>query len=217
MKTYRNLYAPLCSYENLYLAYLKARREKSKKEYVILFEKNLKENLENLKRELELQTYHPHSLKKFIVRDPKTRTIHASAFQDRIIHHAIVNILEPIFEKIFISDSYASRKNKGTHPAVRRFMYFMGKASRSGKRVKRNAYSNNSIEGYVFKADIQRYFDTVDHEVLLSILRKKIRDEKVIWLVQIVLNNFDSPVKGKGMPLGNFTSQFFANVYLPEF
>ncbi len=162
---------------------MKARREKSKKEYVLHFEKNLQKELERLQSELLLHTYRPFPLKKFIVRDPKTRTIHASAFQDRVVHHALVNILEPIFEKIFIYDSYASRKNKGTHPAVDRFIQFMRRVSHNGKKVKKRRYNNNSIEGYVFKADIRHYFDTVNHDVLLSILSKIIRDEKVIWLV----------------------------------
>ena len=187
MKTYRNLYGRLCSYENLHLAYTKARREKSKKEYVQRFEENLQQELELLQYELRSGTYKPLPLKKFIVRDPKTRTIHASAFRDRVVHHALVNILEPIFERIFIFDSYASRKNKGTHPAVKRFMEFMRKVSRNGKKVRQNAYTNNSIEGYILKADIKHYFDTVDHAVLLSILRKKIQDEQLMWLVDNAL------------------------------
>lgn len=216
MKTYRNLYGRLCSYENLHLAYTKARRQKSKKEYVQRFEENLQQELELLQHELRSGTYRPLPLKKFIVRDPKTRTIHASAFRDRVVHHTLVNILEPIFERIFIFDSYASRKNKGTHPAVERFMEFMRKASRNGKKVRQNAYTNNSIEGYILKADVKHYFDTVDHEVLLSILRKKIQDEQLIWLVRVILDNFEAPLKGRGMPLGNYTSQFFANIYLNE-
>lgn len=216
MKKHGNLYNTLCSYENLHSAYSKARRGKSRKEYVTNFEKNLKQELEILRRELISQTYEPRPLKKFIVRDPKTRTIHASAFRDRAVYHALVNVIEPIFEKIFIHDSFASRKNKGTHPAVKRFIYFMRKVSRNGRLVKNKSYTNNSIEGYVLKADIQHYFDSVDHAVLLSIIKKKIEDEKILWLIKVILNNFESPIQGKGMPLGNYTSQFFANVYLNE-
>ena len=215
MKTYNRLYEKLCSYDNLYLAYQKAQKEKTKKEYVIDFEAHLEGNLIRLQKKLQTFYYKPNKLKKFIVRDPKTRTIHASAFRDRVVHHALVNILEPIFERIFIQDSYASRKDKGTHPAVNRFILFMRKVSRNGKCVK-NSWNRNSICGYVFKADIKKYFDNVDHEVLLGIIGRKVRDSGVLWLVKVILDNFDSPLKGKSMPLGNYTSQFFANVYLNE-
>src|SRR3989344_4707994 len=107
MKTYRSLYSKLCSQENLYLAYKKARKGKSKKVSVIEFEVNLNENLKDLQNQLVNFTYKPQPLRRFIVRDPKTRTIHASAFVDRIVHHALINIIQPIFEKRFIHDSYA--------------------------------------------------------------------------------------------------------------
>ena len=132
MKTYKNLYNKLCTTENLNLAYEKARKGKSQKDSVIEFDKNIKENLEQLQKELINFTYQPKPLKKFIVRDPKTRTIHASAFRDRIVHHMLVNILEPIFEKIFIYDSFASRKDKGTHLAIARFDKFKRKVSLNG-------------------------------------------------------------------------------------
>src|SRR3989344_2979950 len=215
MKTYNRLYERLYSYENLYLAYQKARKEKTKKQYVLDFEAYLEGNLIRLKKDLQTFDYKPNKLKKFIVRDPKTRTIHASAFRDRVVHHALVNVLEPIFEKVFIHDSYASRKDKGTHPAVARFLYFMRKVSRNGRCVK-NSWNGNSICCYVFKADIKKYFDNVGHAVLLGIIRRKVKDEGVLWLVKVILDNFDSPLKVKGMPLGNYTSQFFANVYLNE-
>ena len=215
MKTYKKLYADLCSLENLELAFRKARKRKSKKPYVIEFEKNLQQELKDLKYELESLTYKPRPLKRFIVRDPKTRTIHSSAFRDRVVYHALVNILEPIFEKTFIHDSYASRINKGTHNAITRFDKFKREVSNNGMLVK-DAFDDNLIKGYVLKADIKRYFETVDHEILLKIVKRKIRDEKVIWLINQILVNFDSEVNGKGMPLGNLTSQFFANVYLNE-
>ena len=215
MKTYSNIYRNLCSLANLGYAYLKARRGKSKKFYVKYFEDNLRQELEKLKEELINHTYKPKPLKGFIIIDPKTRKIHSSTFRDRIVHHAIVNILEPIFEKIFIYDSFASRKNKGSHLAVNRFEQFMRKVSFNGKLVK-NAINDNQIEGYCLKADIKSYFDNVDHEILLSIINKKCEDKNIILLVKQVLDNFDPKTKGKGMPLGNYTSQFFANVYLNE-
>jgi len=217
MKSYNNLYSILCSSENIRLAYEKARKGKSKNKSVIEFEKNLHVNLYNLREELMTFSYKPLHLKRFIIRDPKSRVIHASAFRDRIIHHAIINVLILIYEKIFIYDSYASRIDKGVHQALSRFDLFKRKVSRNGKRVRSGGVRTaNSIEGYVLKCDIKHYFDTVDHEVLLSILRRKIKDENLIQLIKKVLDNFESPFKGKGMPLGNYTSQFFANVYLNE-
>ena len=215
MKTYNNLYEKICSLKNLTLALRKARKGKTKEEYVIRFEENTEENLLSLQKELIEQTYKPHSLRSFIIRDPKTRKIHSSIFKDRIVHHAIVNILEPIFEKIFIYDSYASRKDKGTHKAIERFKGFMRKVSGNGRLVK-DALNNNMTEGYTLKADIRHYFDEIDHEILIKIIKKKIDDEDIIWLIRQILNNFNSGIAGKGMPLGNLTSQFFANVYLNE-
>lgn len=132
MKTYKNLYETLCSTENLHLAYSKAKQGKSKKSSVIEFDKDIATNLLKLQEELLSFTYQPKPLKRFIVRDPKTRTIHASTFRDRIVHHMLVNILEPIFEKIFIYDSYASRKDKGAHVAIARFDKFKLKVSQNG-------------------------------------------------------------------------------------
>ncbi|HUS50800.1 MAG TPA: reverse transcriptase/maturase family protein [Candidatus Paceibacterota bacterium] len=214
MKTHKNLYSNLCSYDNLLSAFQKARKGKSKKVYVINFERNLNNNLKVLQEDLIKKTYYPSNLKKFIIRDPKTRTIHSSIFRDRIVHHAIVNILSPIYEKIFIYDSFASRKNKGSHKAIKRFEYFIRKVSSNGQLVK-NSFNNNSIKGYVLKADFRRYFDSINHKVLIKILRRKINDENLIWLVNRVLSNFEINM-GIGMPLGNYTSQFFANVYLNE-
>src|SRR3989344_1402290 len=215
MKTYKNLYSKLCSIENLRLAFKKSRKDKTLLPYVVEFEENLDENLMELHKELSAFIYKPNELKRFIVRDPKTRTIHASVFRDRVVYHAIVNILEPIFDKRFIYDSHASRKNKGTHNAVKRFDKFKRKISKNGKLAE-NAYNKNNIIGYVLKADIKHYFNNVDHERLLEIIERKIKDKNIIWLIKQILNNFDSSIKGKGMPLGNLTSQFFANVYLNE-
>ena len=211
MKTYNKLYEKLYSEDNLISAFRKARKGKSKKEYVVDFESDLVKNIRLLQIELKLKIYKPHKLKKFIIRDPKTRTIHASIFRDRIVHHAIINLIQPIYEKIFIYDSFASRKFKGTHLAVERFEYFVKKVSSNGRKIK-NPFNNNSITGYVFKADIKHYFDTINHEILINILRKKIKDEDFIGLIKIVLDNFEN--SEKGLPLGNYTSQFFANIYL---
>ena len=205
MKTYNNLWEELCSYENLELAFRKARKHKTLKPYVIEFEKNLNENLLQLRAELLMLTYKPKPLETFILRDPKTRKISKSDFRDRVVHHALCNIIEPIFEKVFIFDSYANRKGKGTLKALQRFDYFKRKVSK-----------NNTKQCFVLKADIRHYFDTVDHEVLVEIIKRKIKDKNVIWLIKTILQNHKTTEVGKGMPLGNLTSQFFANVYLDK-
>jgi len=213
MKTYKNLYPKLCSYKNLEKAFKKAKKRKSSKSYVKEFEENLNGNLLKLKRELETFTYKPKPLTKFTIRDPKTRVIRKSAFRDRIVHHAIVNILEPIYEKIFIYDNYANRIDKGTILALKRFDKFKKKVSQNGKLIYSTQYKN-LIKGYVFKADIKKFFDSVDQEKLIEIIKRKIKDKRMIWLVTQILKNFDN--KKIGMPLGNMTSQFFANVYLND-
>ncbi len=201
--------------DNLTHAYEKAKRGKTRKESVIEFTKNLDINLRLLHEQLLNQTYKPRPLRKFIIRDPKTRTIHASSFRDRVVHHLLINILEPIFEPRFIYDCHASRKHKGTLRAIQRFDEFKRQVTRGGRLVD-NSYSRNSIIGYVFKADVRHFFDTVDHEILIDTISSKIKDEKVIWLIKQILENFEGEIKGVGMPLGNFTSQFFANVYLTK-
>ena len=198
-----DLYNKLCSYDNLFLAYTKAIKHKTTTDYVVEFEKDLQNNLLVLRSELLLHSYQPKPSVNFIVRDPKTRKISKSDFRDRVVHHTLCNIIEPIFEKSFIYDSYANRIGKGTLKAIERFDKFKRKASK-----------NNKVKCYILKADIQKYFENVDHNILLSTIKKKIADKRVIWLAQKILAN--SSNQNKGMPLGNLTSQFFANVYLNE-
>ena len=128
MKTYGHLYSRLCDYNNLFLAFQKAKQRKAKKEYVIAFEKNLENNLYALQWELLTHTYRLRPLTTFTVRDPKTRKISASNFRDRVIHHAVCNIIEPIFEPRFIFDTFANRKGKGTLAALKRFYAFFSEA-----------------------------------------------------------------------------------------
>ena len=199
------MYETLCSYENLELAFSRARKGKTKKSYVIEFESNLKENLLTLRNELLMQTYRPKPLTTFILCEPKTRKISRSDFRDRVIHHALCNVIEPLFEKSFIFDSYANRIRKGTLKAIQRFDYF-----------KRKVTKNFSRNGFVLKADIKHYFETVDQKILLSLVKRKIPDDRVLWLIERILANYSTEKEGKGMPLGNLTSQFFANVYLNE-
>lgn len=176
-----NLFNQLCSYENLELAFEKARKRKTLKKYVIDFEKNLKNNLLKLQSEIIFHIYKPKPLETFIIRDPKTRKISKSDFRDRIVHHAICNVIEPIFDNGFIYDSYANRKWKGSLKALERFDFFKGKVSQ-----------NNTKDCYILKADIKHYFDDVDHDVLISIIKNKIKDSRVMWLINIILNNHSS-------------------------
>ena len=172
------MYEQIYAYENLYSAYLKARQGKTTIRYVVKFEKDLEENLHKLSEELRLQTYEPKPLKTFIIRDPKTRKISKSKFRDRVIHHALVNVIGHLFQKQFIYDSHANQIGKGTLKALQRFELFQRKVSK-----------NNTRQSYVFKADIRHYFEEVDHTILLSILKRKITDEKVLWLIKQILAN----------------------------
>ena len=182
------MYEKIYSFENLLLAYIKASKGKKQKYYVRKFEENLEENLIKLSEELRLQTYQPKPLKTFIIRDPKTRKISKSRFRDRVIHHAIVNVIGPLFQKSFIYDSHANQIGKGTLKAIERFDLFKRKVSK-----------NNSLKCYVFKADIKHYFEEVDHNVLISILKRKIVHEKVLWLIgKILANNSISLALGGG-------------------
>lgn len=151
-----------------------------------------------------IQSYKTKPLKTFILRDPKTRKISKSDFRDKVVHHAVCNIIEPIFDKTFIFDNCAGRKNKGTSLALKRFTKFQLKTT-----------NNLTSEGHCLKADIKHYFREVDHNILLNIIQKKIRCHKTIWLIKQILK-YKCHKNSKGMPLGNFTSQFFASIYLNE-
>jgi len=153
MKTHKNLYNQIISFENLILAWKKARKGKTKKFYVLEFEKELFFQLMALHYELKYKYYKPKPLTVFILRDPKTRKISKSHFRDRIIHHALCNIIEPIFDKTFIHDSSANRIGKGTLFALKRFDKFVRKVSRNGKT--KGKFNKNQIKGYCFKADIK--------------------------------------------------------------
>jgi len=215
MKSYNNIYEKIISLKNLILAWKKARKGKTKKDYVKIFEKNLGYNLRLLHYELKNKIYFPLPLKTFILRDPKTRKISKSFFRDRIVHHALVRIIEPIFDKTFIYDNCANRIGKGTLFALKRF-----------ERFQRKVTCNLTSGGYCLQADIRHYFDEIDKDILLEIIQRKISDEQTIWLIKQILKvqtrerERERETRGnlihKGIPLGNLTSQFFANIYLNE-
>lgn len=137
METYSKFFHKLCDYDNLLLAFIKARKRKTKKEYVQQFEANLANELYHLQWELLTHAYKPRPMTTFTVRDPKTRKICSSDFRDRVIHHAICNVIEPIFDKRFIHDTFANRKGKGTLAALKRFDFFMRKVTGNGRMTSR--------------------------------------------------------------------------------
>lgn len=217
-KTYTNLYESVCSKENIMLAFMKARRRKTKRNYIVEFEANLEQNLDQLKYELDSFTYSPAAPSVFIVKDPKTRKISAPAFRDRVVHHALCNIIGPILQKNFIHDSFANQIGKGTHRAIKRFEHFARKVEYSNSRGvsrERESYKKH-ICGHVLKADVRHYFDNIDHDILVEIVERKIKDPNVIWLIKEIIQPGKGPPDRKGLPLGNLTSQFFANVYLND-
>ena len=200
MKTYNNLFNDVCSFENLHLAYLKARRCKRYRKEILKFSYNLEKNLLRLRSELKNQVYHHDPYREFTVNDSKKRRIKTAPFQDRVVHHALCNIIEPIFDKGFIFDSYACRKEKGTHRAIKRLEKFL----RSNKNL------------YVLKCDISKYFASIEHQILLELIKKRIADQKALWLVKEILNSTYEKKLGTGIPIGNLTSQLFASIYLNE-
>jgi len=199
MKTYKNLFDKICSFENLHLAYLKARKCKRYRNEILKFSYNLEENLLNLQEELLNQTYQHGGYREFIVCDAKKRHIKAAPFRDRVAHHALCNVIEPIFDKGFIYDTYACRAERGTHKAIKRFQSFL----------------KNNLNSYCLKCDISKYFDNIDHQILFKLIQKKIVDQKVLWLIKRILESSNKEF-GKGIPIGNLTSQLFANIYLNE-
>lgn len=169
------------------------------------FEFNLEENIFQLYNDLKNNRYKHGPYIAFYVRDPKLRHIHKATVRDRLFHHAVFRVLYSIFDKNFIYDSYSCRLGGGTHLAVKRLEKFIAKLS-----------GNNRRTIYALKCDIRKFFDSVDKEILLGIIKIKIKDNNSIKLISIILNSF-SKEQGKGLPLGNVTSQLFANIYLNEF
>jgi len=170
-KTYKHLFEKVCSFDNLYTAYIKARKGKRFKPDVDNFSYNLEHELIQLEKDLLDGSYEPGEYHQFMIHEPKERLISAAPFRDRVLHHAIHQVIEPIFEKQFIYDSYACRVGKGTHAAVRRFKEFL---------------RHNS---YVLKCDIEKYFPSIDHQILLELINRRIRDEKLISLIAKIIEN----------------------------
>ena len=157
-----------------------------------------------MRQDLKNKIYKHFNYTAFNVCDPKLRRIHKACARDRVLHHAIFRILYPIFDRNFIFDSYSCRVNKGTHGAVKRLEIFARKISK-----------NNSVNIFALKCDIKKFFDSIDQNILMKLIQNKIADENALWLIGEVIKSFEK-TKDKGLPLGNVTSQLFANIYLNE-
>lgn len=211
------MYDELTSWSNLLLAYKRASAGKRGHPNVAAFEYRLEDNLLRLQEDLRQRTYRPGKYASFYIHEPKRRLISAAPFHDRVVHHALCNIIEPIFERSFIFDSYANRVGKGTHRALDRCQEF-------ARRFK-----------YVMPLDLRQFFPSIDYAILRATLARKIGDPEVLWLVDQIFasgegvlreaynmvyfpgDDLFASLRPRGLPIGNLTSQFWANVYLNAF
>lgn len=200
-----DLFYHIISTKNLLAAWREFRRSKNKKPDIQKFEFNLEKNILDIHFSLRRKTYLNEPYVPFYVYDPKRRHIHKAHVRDRVVHQAIFRQLYHIFDPCFIYDSYACRFEKGTHAGVNKLEVFLRKET---KNYTRNAW--------VLKCDIAKFFDSIDHEVLKNILYRKIECIETRWLLENIIKSFEKE-KSKGLPLGNVTSQLFANVYMNVF
>ncbi len=208
------LFSAVTDVHNLLLAWRKARKGKRSQPPAAAFEQRAGEHLLELWAELRTQRYAPGPYTSFVIHEPKRRLISAAPFRDRVVHHALCNVIEPLFERRFIHDSYANRQGKGTHAALARAQHFA--------RTHR----------YVLPCDVQQFFPAIDHVILETALARVIGDEEVRWLCRTILasgrgvladaydmvyfpgDDLLAALRPRGLPIGNLTSQFWANVYL---
>ena len=214
MKTYRRLYDTICSLENLYLAARKARRLKSRKRYVEDFALYRERILHGLREELLDRSYLPGKYREFRIYDPKERLICAAPYRDRVIHHALCNVLGPIIERRFVADSYSCQRGKGTLAAMERCRQYTNKFR------------------WVLKCDVRKFFQSVDHGILMRKLERIIHCDDTLELCRRIIDSFndtEAPVlvfagddlftgasRLRGLPIGNLTSQLWGNFYLDE-
>lgn len=209
MKRYGNLWPSFVSWENLLLAARKARRGKRDRPVVRDFDFDLERNLLDLQRELDSGNYRPGKFSTHWITRPKPRLISAAPYRDRVVHHALMNVMEPILDRHFHDHSYACRKGKGTHAAADRLQCLM----------RRNSH--------LVQCDIRKYFPSIDHAILKHLFRRKVKDKRTLALMDLIVDssNDQEPVpdwfpgdtllapaeRRKGLPIGNLTSQWFAN------
>ena len=165
------------------------------------------DHLFDLHQDLANKTYRHSSYESFVITDPKRRLIHKASVRDRILHHALYRKLYPFFDRTFISDSFSCRNEKGMHKAIDRFRSFAFKVSQ-----------NHTKTCWVLKCDIRQFFASIDHHVLLAILNESIVDRDIIWLLEKIIESFETENRqAVGLPLGNLTSQLFSNIYMNRF
>ncbi len=203
---FNHSYNNIISLENLLLAWKEFKKGKKSRIDVQIFERNLMSNILSLHHDLVTRVYKHGDYFAFNISDPKPRNIHKASVRDRLLHHAIYRILYPFFDRTFVTDSYSCRVNKGTHRALKRFEYFARKVSK-----------NHTKTCWVLKCDIRKFFSSIDQKILLDILEGYISDKDIVWLLTTVVESFHSIEDGKGLPLGNLTSQLFVNIYMNEF
>jgi retron-type reverse transcriptase len=199
-----DLFLHCISVSNLLDAWNEFKGGKRKKHDVADFEMHLEDRIFRLHKELITKKYIHDPYFDFYVCDPKRRHIHKATVRDRVLHQAIFRVLYPIFDKHFIFDSYSSRNNKGTHAGVERLV--------SACRKETDNWKNTA---YALKCDVRKFFDSIDQKILRDLITKKVSDPDMMWLIDLILASFEKE-KGKALPLGNVTSQLFANVYLDE-
>ena len=201
MKIYENLFEAIISVENLFSAWEKFRKGKRNRKDVQAFEWLLEPNIFQLHRDLKSRRYKHGNYHTFYIQDPKQRLISKAAVRDRIVHQALFNVLNPIFEAGFISTSFSCRVGKGTHRGVLTVDKMIRQVSR-----------NYTHPCFVLKCDIKKFFRSVDHQMIIEAFARRIKDEDALWLLRRIVESFPN-----GMPIGNLTSQLFANIYMNEF
>lgn len=196
----------MTSVERLFNSWRLFRQGKAQRSDVQEFERNLEKNIFQLHRDLRSKTYKHASYNSFYIQDPKVRHIRKACVRDRLVHQAVYSILEEIFEPKLIHDLYSARVGKGTHAGVNALV-----------RMARKVSKNNTKPCWALKCDVRKFYDSVDHECLLKLLHKTVKDESSLCLIETIIRSFHcegSP--GKGLPIGNLTSQIFTNIYLDE-
>lgn len=181
MKIYKNVFEKIISLENLFAAWDAFKSDKRNRYDVQSFERNLEENIFDLHRDLKAKKYKHGAYGGFWIRDPKPRHIHKATVRDRVLHHAVFNVLNPIFEPTFIAQSFSCRVGKGSHKGINAL-------KQNANKISRNGYKNT----FALKCDIKKFFDSVDHDVLLKILGEKIKDTDTMWLLSEIVRSFIS-------------------------
>jgi retron-type reverse transcriptase len=201
--TVNGLWDRFIDFENIYHGYHAAARGKRYRDEVLSFKANLEDNLFSVIKDLREDAYAPLPLRQFYITDPKKRLISAPAFRDRIVHHALCQVIEPVFEKRFVAESFACRVGRGTHAAMRHIF----KCAQLAKR--------RWGDYYVLKGDVHKFFPSINHGVLKQTIRRAIRDKRLLHIIDIIIQSYESADQdGVGIPIGALTSQLFANISL---